>query len=85
MIRLKGPRKGEPGSRICLKATGIGKGFSVVGEVGKKEIPVTVTIDPSGESATICFTLPPAKDGGVNIIVSNSGGGRGASHTVLSL
>lgn len=85
MIRLSGPRIGDAGSRVCITATNIGKGFSVIAVVNGKEIPVDVTIDPAEESAVICLVLPEADSGGVSITATNAGKGRGATHAIASL
>ena len=84
MIKLNGPEFGEAGTRVCVTATNVGAGFSVIATVGEKEIPAKVVIDPKTDTATICFDLPSAEQGGVTVTAANTTG-RGTSLVVLSL
>ena len=84
MIKLSGPRVASAGTEVCLNATNVGKGLSVVATVGDKEIPVDVVIDPREDTATICFTLPGAESPGVVVTVRDASGGRGTSHVVFA-
>ena len=75
MIRLSGPRKVKRGRLVCLKASGIGSGFSAKASGPQGGIDVKVSINAKDQTAVICFVFP--EDGGpVGVDVANSSGGR---------
>ena len=85
MIRLSGKRTARAGTEVCIDAISIGIGLSVHVEVNGKKIPFDLSIDKKADTAVICFKMPPREKGGVLITATNSSGGRGATHAVVSL
>lgn len=83
MIKLSGPRVSPAGERVCINATGVGNGFSVVVHSGDKLVKVRVVIDPQSHTAEICFTIPPGSKG-VTVLAKNAADTRNTTFTILT-
>lgn len=84
MIRLSGPTFVEPGSTVCITATGVGAGFSAKAVTADSSVKLKVTIDLTKHTATICF-VAPSSGAGVSVFASNTGSSTETSHTTISL
>ncbi len=83
MIKLRGPHVSPAGKRVCINATGVGNGFSVLVTNRGKEVKVRVVIDPQSHTAEICFTIPLGSKG-VTVWAKNAADTRNTTFTILT-
>jgi hypothetical protein len=84
MIKLRGPSFAEAGSTVCVTASGVGSGFSVVASTEAPNVILKIAIDNVNHAATIYFVVP-SPGITVSILATDASSARGTTHTVGAL
>ncbi len=83
MISITGPTFVEPGSTVCITASGVGSGFSARALSSGAAISLKLKHNPSKHTVTICFKAPESGQS-VTIYVADGASNSAVSHTVMA-
>ncbi len=83
MISITGPIFVEPGSTVCITASGVGAGFSARALSSGAAVSLKLKHNPAKHTVTICFKAPEAGQS-VTIHVADSSSTSTVSHTVAT-